>query len=217
MGKNNQCLSYTVDQIPVEAVTTIKDLGVYIDSNLTFKPHLDYIINRAVQRSAIIYRSFKNNDTDFRLKLYTIFILPIITSCSTAFHMRHQGYRDKLEKIQRNYTSYNFKYHEFGALSYEERCKALSIPTLIVRLKARDLQILSKVVQGKIYLSENFIEYNRSNRGHDHKLFKPRHNKASPREFYFYNRTLDNYNKLPENLNRCLNIHTLTTFIQSLS
>ena len=216
MGKNNQCHPYTADGTTVDSVTSIRDLGVIIDSNLTFKPHLDSIINSAIQRSAIISRSFKNYDTKFRLTLFKTFILPIITSCSSVYHLKYQGYRDKLESVQRKYTTYNFKNLEIGALTYQERCNSLKLPFIIDLLKARDLQLLVKLVRGKLYLSVDFVVYNRSNRGHDLKLFKPRHNAASPLEYYFYNRTLEVYNSLPQNMNRCHNLNMLTKFIQHL-
>ena len=43
------------------------------------------------------------------------------------------------------------------------------------------------------------------------------HHYTSPREFFFYNRTLDSYNRLPESMiNRCLNIDKPTTFILTI-
>ena len=128
MGKNNQCHPYTVDSTIVDSVSSIRDLGVIIDTNLTFKPHLDSIINSAIQRSAIISRPFKNYDTKFRLTLFKTFILPIITSCSTVCHLNYQGYRDKIESVQRKYTTYNFRNLEFGASTYPERCIKVTFP-----------------------------------------------------------------------------------------
>jgi len=56
--------------VVLEHVNSIKDLGVTVDSELTFKEHIYDKINKAYQMLGIINRNFKNLDTLPLIVLY---------------------------------------------------------------------------------------------------------------------------------------------------
>jgi hypothetical protein len=45
--KNSLKTNYTINKIPLNIVTSIKDLGVILSNNLLFNNHLDMIHNKA--------------------------------------------------------------------------------------------------------------------------------------------------------------------------
>ena len=135
--------------------------------------------------------------------------------CRSVVPIKTIGAMEKLEKVQQHYTRFHFDYKTIGQLSYENRCKALSLPSLAIRFATYDLVMLNKLINNLLYLSVDPIEFNPNNRGHRNKLFKHRFN-SSDREFYWINRTTDNYNSLPTNLLHCRNIHLLINHVKSL-
>ena len=58
--------------IDLEHVHNMKDLGVVIDSDLTFKDHIYEKINKADQMIGIINRNFKDLDNFSFMMLYRL-------------------------------------------------------------------------------------------------------------------------------------------------
>ena len=51
--------------------TSEKDLGVYVDTELTFEKHLETVVNQANRMLVLIRRSYIYLDSQSLLKLYT--------------------------------------------------------------------------------------------------------------------------------------------------
>lgn len=70
-SKNARMFEYSVSNTPLPRATEIKDLGIILDSGLTFKPHIDKIIKASYRTLGFIMRngkSFRNMET--RMTLY---------------------------------------------------------------------------------------------------------------------------------------------------
>ena len=57
--------------IRLSSVSCIKDLGVFIDCDLSFSKHIDDITRRAYQRTYMIYKSFDSRNKIMLSKAYT--------------------------------------------------------------------------------------------------------------------------------------------------
>ena len=67
------------------ALNTVKDLGVFIDSNLSFSPHIDSVISNAKQRIYLIFKSFESRDITLFIFAYKTYVLPILDYCSSVW------------------------------------------------------------------------------------------------------------------------------------
>ena len=80
VGHNETGYTYTMQthdgNHAIEKVSYEKDLGVIIDSKLTFRDHVTSKVNLANRNFGIIFRSFTFLDTDIFLKLYKSLVRP---------------------------------------------------------------------------------------------------------------------------------------------
>ena len=149
--------------------------------------------------------AFTYVDTDMVRKIITTYIRPTLEYASVVWNPYHVKDENKLERIQRAATRWA---PELRDLSYEERLKALNLPTLQERRKRGAFITLYKCTTGMMEIDNpNFIQYSeRTLRGHSKKLQKKRgENKV--RQNFFPNRIVDEWNKLPEQIVSARNIN----------
>jgi len=72
---------YLLDGVILPTVSSCIDLGVYMDSALSFSSHIDHIITKTKRRASQILRCFYSKDRDVHL----LFIRPIIEYCSPVW------------------------------------------------------------------------------------------------------------------------------------
>ena len=73
---SNVCNS--VDDIKINNVQLIRDLGVIVDSKLKFTAHIAKIVSTAKQRTALLYRAFLTREQKFLIIAYKSYILPLV-------------------------------------------------------------------------------------------------------------------------------------------
>ena len=84
----------------------IKDLGVSIDSSLTFEGHFQQIIAKANMMAGLIRRSFCHLDEDIFVHLYKALVRPHLEYAHVVCHPYKQKHIDALESVQRRATRY---------------------------------------------------------------------------------------------------------------
>ena len=129
-------------------------------------------------------------------KIITTYIRPTLEYASVLWNPYEINDINKLERIQRAATRW---VPELRDLSYEERLKALNLPSLKARRTRGEYITLYKCTTKMIEVdNENFIPYcNVPTRGNSKKMQKKRGDK-DVRKFFFPNRIVDDWNKLPE-------------------
>ena len=80
------------------------DLGVIIDTTLTFPKNIDEIISKANRRVYLIFKSFKTRYVKPLCIAFKTYILPILNYCSSVWNpfLLHDIHR--LEKVQKGYA-----------------------------------------------------------------------------------------------------------------
>ena len=64
---------------------TVRDLGVLVDSSLSFSPHVDSVISKAKQRMYLIFKFVESRDIALFTFAYRTYILPILGYCSSIW------------------------------------------------------------------------------------------------------------------------------------
>ena len=62
----------------MSSVSCIKDLGVFMDCDLSFSKHIDDITRRAYQRTYMIYKGFISRDKTILSKTYVTYVRPLL-------------------------------------------------------------------------------------------------------------------------------------------
>ena len=201
LGKNNIKCNYTIEQnnktTTMSETTCEKDLGIHIDPDLNFEEHINIQTKKARALSGMIMRTFVNKSPSILIPIYKSLIRPVLEYGNVVWHPYLRKNIDKVEKIQRNFTR---NIIGMKKLEYEERLRALKLPSLEYRRIRGDMievyKILYKMYDPITTNSLLTIDTN-TTRGHNLKLKKVSFNTEKYKHF-FTNRVVNLWNSLPE-------------------
>lgn len=185
------------DKHPLEKTTSEKDIGVIFDSKLNFENHMNEKINKANSILAIIRRTFEYMDKHIFCTLYKSMVRPHLEYANQVWCPHLKKHIQSIENVQRRATKL---VPGLKDLTYEDRLKALNLPTLAYRRMRGDAIEMYKILTGKYDQDvSNFINLNNQQitRGHHLKIKKERP-RTIQRKYSFVNRTTNIWNSLPE-------------------
>jgi len=148
--------TYFLNGIELERVNQVKDLGVYLDSSLSFNDHYVHIQNRASSMIGFIMRSCNYFDNPQALKsLYCSFFRSIFDYNSIIWSPYTSGPIYSLEAIQNHFLrliSIKCNIKRLPHTSYEPLLLYLNLDTLQIRRIKQDICfIYYKLLNGYIY------------------------------------------------------------------
>ena len=204
IGRSNQNYNYTMVNASgvnkdLMVVNVEKDLGVIFNSNLSFKEHVNSSIGKGNQMLGIIKRNFTALDTNAFIQLYKSLVRSQLEYANVIWRPYLRADINNIEKVQRRATKY---IGQLAHLPYEERLKAINLPTLEYR-RARGDMIQTYKIMHKLEDLEpsDFFNLDISNRtrGHSLKIIKNRFH-LDLRKYSFVNRIVNEWNGLPEDV-----------------
>ena len=107
---------YSICGKEMEHVGEEKDLGVVIDSELSFDEHISAKVNKANAMVGLIRRTFSYLDPKMFLKLYTAFVRPHLEYAFAVWSPHLMKHIDLVEKVQMRATKL---IDGFGKLTYQ--------------------------------------------------------------------------------------------------
>ena len=139
LGKNSLKGSYDYNLAghQLESVDSEKDLGVTFDTALSFDKHMSEKIKKANSILGVVRRTFQFLDRESFLVLYKSLVRPQIEYANQVWAPRLKRQIDSIENVQKRATRL---IPGLKGLSYEERLRALKLPTLSYRRLRGDLQ-----------------------------------------------------------------------------
>jgi len=134
--KKNYSMSTQDGTTHTLAATSLeKDLGVWIDDELSFSQHIQTKISKANQVLGMLRHTFKFMEpTSFTL-LYKSLIRPHLEYAMVVWAPHTKRLKDSLEQVQRRATR---MVAGMSDLSYPERLRKLNLPTLEFRRQRAD-------------------------------------------------------------------------------
>ena len=99
-------------------VDKVKDLGVIVDSQLSFVSHVDQIAARAIIRANLIHKCFVSRDIASLTRAFTVYVRPLLEYASCVWSPHQVGRIDQIEAVQRKFTK---RLPGLTMLSYGER------------------------------------------------------------------------------------------------
>lgn len=176
----------------------------FIDNRLKFDTHITTKINKANGILGAIRRAFSYLDKKTMLLLYTSLVRPHLEYANPIWSPRFIKDKTMIENVQRRATK---MIPEIKDLTYEERLKALNLPTLAYRRIRGDMIETYKILNSKyddkvskfLPLHRENVTYPERVRGHSKKLYQ-REYKLGIRKNTFSYRIVPPWNSLPERL-----------------
>ena len=201
IGKNNHRFKYTMtDGDVVKELSTTeceKDLGVNVDSLLTFDTHITNVTKKGRQMAGMINRNITYKTPEVMIPLFKAYTRSHLEYANSVWHPYLKKHMSKLEKVQKQFTK---RIAGFEGLKYHQRLSKLKLPSLEYRQIRGDLIEVFKITHG-IYdtksTSSLFVfSHNTATRGHPFKLILKRSNTKQVQNF-FTNRVIELWNSLP--------------------
>ena len=199
MGYKNCKFRYNLNGIDLQEVSEEKDLGVMIHYNMKSSLQCEAAVKKGNKILGMIWRNFSQLDKNIFLRLYKLLVRPHLEYAVQAWSPHLVKDITKLENVQRRATR---MIQGFRGLDYMERLKRCGLTTLKTRRIRGDMIETYKILTGKEGLdSENFFRqpYRTSGRGHNLRLYKGKC-RLDLRKFFFSNRVVDEWNRLPQDV-----------------
>merc|ERR1712180_472072 len=115
---------------------TVKDLGVLTSKDVSFEEHIESALQSSKIMSGLLLRNFETRDPDLMIKMFNAYIKSKIEYCSLIWNPWKKEDIDKLERIQKNYTSKikgmeNVLRLETGTIGRRRCIRSTTIPTIL--------------------------------------------------------------------------------------
>ena len=191
---------YQLGEDEIEHVFTEKDLGITIDSELTYEEHIANKIRVANGIVGLMRRSFSYLDPTSFKKLFCAFVRPHLEYGQSVWAPHLQKHINAIEKVQMRATKL---VDGLKNLDYEERLRRCNLTTLLFRRMRGDMIEMWKHfhIYERGILSPSFMPNERPPRNGNHplQLYQRRSGdgERGVQSNSYYFRTTELWNSLP--------------------
>ena len=115
-------MNFVLANNPIIYKITFKYLGIIFDSNLSFKHHIDYLVNKLYKIKSKIYflkKTYKLN-TKTLLNLYYSLFYPHINYCNTVWACNYKSNIQKIQTLQNLTIRTTFNYPFDKHINYKD-------------------------------------------------------------------------------------------------
>jgi len=220
IGNTNCKPSLLLNNVCLAVVDEAKDLGVVIDSRLTFHTHIKQNVVRASVRANLIHKCFISRDVFTLIRAFKVYARPLLeyqyASCTWSPH--HILQIKQVESVQRKFTK---RLPGYASLCYKDRLSRLDLDSLEMRRLRFDLLYTYKIVfnlvseaASDMFTLTNTL-YSTRTRGHPYKLYL--HNSfIDVRKHFFCERIVIPWNNLPATSEHFSSFSSFKCFINSV-
>lgn len=142
---------YHFNNVKVDRVDVVRDLGVTLDSKMTYSEHVEAIVNKAYKNLGFVLRVSRPFSDITCLKiLYFAYVRSILEYCSTIWNPHCFTYKHTIERIQAKFLKH-LNYRSFHVNNdYELNCKYHRLLSLENRRVLLDMLFLHGICNGSI-------------------------------------------------------------------
>ena len=192
-----------------------KDLGVLIDSDLSFEEHISKQVNKANSMLGVIRRSFDYLSPKIFCTLYSTFVRPHLEYAQSVWSPKLRKRANLIERVQRRATRLVPMYRN---LPYEERLRRLDLPSLEFRRHFGDMVQIYKHLHNydQATIPKKIVRRTRPSRKHEFELLPNFANDGhrGPQSKSFYYRCITAWNNLPRDV---VTAQTISSFKNRLN
>ena len=145
---NNYARYYkTADDHQLKSQDQVKDLGIYLATQLSFSSHINHIVDKACSKAAWALSIFQCRRKDTMLTLYKSMVRPLLEYCCPLWHPNTILDIQSIENVQQAFTS---KIQEIKDLRYWDRLKYLNLMSLQRRRERYCIIYMRKIFYCKV-------------------------------------------------------------------
>ncbi|EFP10859.1 hypothetical protein CRE_31008 [Caenorhabditis remanei] len=152
----------------IPAVTTVRDLGIYFSSQLSFTHHHALIIRKAHQRINIFFSVLKYASWKVFIKCYVVYIRPLLEYGTVVTSPIQKENVIMLESVQKSFIFRVYKKFKMSYSSYFEALEECDLKSLEHRRLCIDLIFTYKLMVTKEIIIDDpifeFLEHSRLRR-----------------------------------------------------
>ena len=153
----DQNIVYSIAGHPLLQREGVTNLGIEIDPNLKFSPHIENITSRAFRRLGVLCEAFTRRDLIFMKRPYTTYVRPVLEYFTQIWSPTLIKYIDLIENVQRSFTR---RIPVLKNLSYPECLANLDIESLELRRLRFDLLMYYKIIRGFVRIQcDDFLNF----------------------------------------------------------
>ena len=210
-GKDNPNHVYEMDsdegRVQLQSDTVEENLGIKSDVELSYEQHISGIIEIADQRLGMIKRGFRYLNGEVLCMLYKAMVRPILEGGKVVWKPNSPTLIRALERVQRRATR---MVASLRNLPYEDRLRALRLPSLMYRMRRGDMIEVYKRFHGGYDDEFPWLQLDGGDRtrNHGYKLKKIRVQSRQKRKSFSV-RVVNDWNSLPPEV---VNAPTMNAF-----
>ena len=197
----------------IEETKLEKDLGIFVDNNLSFEGHINEVVKKANRLVGMISRFIQYKDKAVMVPLFKSLVRSVLDYGNVVWSPYLSKHINSLENVQRRFTK---RIIGLSDKDYETRLHILKLPSLEYRRLRGDMIETFKIILGLydgITTSSLFsVVTSSTTRGHPYKLVK-RHVCTNHFAQFFTNRVINTWNSLPEYIVRAGSLDTFKNYI----
>lgn len=146
---------YSLSGQTLERKNEVKDLGVTLDNELTFRPHYEDVLSRANKQLGFIFKIAEGFSDPLCFKsLYCALVRSILEAAVVVWCPYNRVWIDRFEAVQRKFVRLalrNLPWRDRIHLPpYEHRCMLLGLDTLESRRVSMQSSFIGKIFKGEI-------------------------------------------------------------------
>ena len=205
-------ISYkTEEQSIIETKDSVRDLGIIMSSNLNFSDHINSIEIKCRQIIGFVLRTFKTREILPMMTLWKSLILSRLDYCSQLWSPFKSGEVQKLEGLQRTFTSY---LNDIKDSNYWDRLKLLNLYSIERRFERYQIIYIWKIIEQKVPSPTNITCTNMESRTGRKILVNHLPNTSCSLQTIIYNSPINKskrlFNILPKELRNITDVSTNT-------
>lgn len=170
-----QAFCYSINNVPLEDVLSYKYLGVHIASTLSWKTHINYVVNNANRMLGYLRRNFNQATSSLKLLLYKTLVRPKLEYAAAVWDPNTASLCSELESVQNRASRFILSnYHRTSSVSSMKA--SLSLPLLEHRRKVFRLCLFHKIYHCNSILRSRLLSsssYMSCRIDHQHKVHVP--------------------------------------------
>lgn len=217
LGTSRIDYTYKLKDHDILSVPEIRDLGITIDAKLSFESHINNLSAKGSRLVFHLFKSLPKLSMELCVKLFNIYIRPIMEYGSEVFNPTKISLIKKLEKPQRTFTKILSKKFGLPYSTYVNRLIRFSMDSLEFRRSKIDLTMTYKMILGfvDIELSQFFqFPYRFNPRFHLLRVYPP--SSSTMNKGFLTNRISKTWNDLPKSLDLIQNPFQFLSWLNSL-
>ncbi len=126
--------SYSIGGQNLERVEEVKDLGLYLDTRMTFLNHIETVVTKSSRMLGFIKRISKEFNDFYTYKtLYVSLVRPNLEYASCVWSPYQSSHSERIERIQHNFVRFALRRLRWTVNplpSYDSRCALLGLESL---------------------------------------------------------------------------------------